>query len=327
MTLDASHDIDLVPSGYGRLNRYTRIIVDEALRRDITVEIRDAARGELVMTCAGRTVTTLESLSELTSAVAFRRCDDKRHTRAILECAGIAVPRGRSATFDQRDEGFLHERGELVVKPARGEQGWGITVGIRDVGHLQRAIASAAAVCPDVLLEERCGGDDLRVIVIGDEVVAAAVRRPPMVLGTGDHTVEELIELESERRSLATGGSARVPIDPMTLDAVRAGGYDLDDVLPRDVELMIRFNANVHSGGTIHDVTDELHPTLCEVAIRAAHAIEIPVVGLDLLVGSVTRPEYVMIEANEQPGLANHEPRPTAARFIDLLFPETRATR
>jgi hypothetical protein len=29
----------------------------------------------------------------------------------------------------------------------------------------------------------------------------------------------------------------------------------------------------------------------------------------------------VFIEANERPGLANHEPQPTAQRFIDLLFP------
>jgi GNAT-family acetyltransferase (TIGR03103 family) len=324
MTLDSAHDVRLVPTHYEDLSRYVRIIVDEALRRDIAVEIRDPKLGELVLSYDGRSVTTLESLSELTSAVAFRRCDDKRYTRAVFEQAGIVVPHGRSATFDLRDESFLHECGELVVKPARGEQGWGISVGIRDVGHLRRAITSAVAVCRDVLLEERCAGDDLRVIVIADEIVAAAVRRPPAVVGTGDHSVAELIELESERRAVATGGSGRVPIDPMTLDAVRAGGYDLDDVLPRDVELTIRFNANVHSGGTIHDVTDRLHPALAEVAIRAARAIDIPVVGLDLLVDSVTSPDYVMIEANEQPGLANHEPRPTAARFIDLLFPETR---
>jgi GNAT-family acetyltransferase (TIGR03103 family) len=323
MTLDTPRQIRLVPARYDELNRYTQIIVDEALRRDIDVEVRDPARGELALTCDGHTVTTLESLSELTSAVAFRRCDDKRYTRLVLERAGIAVPRGRSATFDQRDELFLHECDELVVKPARGEQGWGVSVGIRDAAQLQRAISSAAAVFPDVLLEERCAGDDLRVVVIGDEVVAAAVRRPPAVVGTGLHTVAELIELGSRQRADAIGGSARVPIDPMTLDAVRAGGYDLDDVVPRDAELTIRFNANVHSGGTIHDVTDELHPALADVAIRAARAIDIPVVGLDLLVESVTGPEYVMIEANEQPGLANHEPRPTAQRFVDLLFPQT----
>jgi hypothetical protein len=37
----------------------------------------------------------------------------------------------------------------------------------------------------------------------------------------------------------------------------------------------------------------------------------------------VEGPDYVIIEANERPGLANHEPQPTAERFVDLLFPQT----
>ena len=34
--------------------------------------------------------------------------------------------------------------------------------------------------------------------------------------------------------------------------------------------------------------------------------------------------DYAIIEANERPGLANHEPQPTAQRFVDLLFPHSR---
>jgi D-alanine-D-alanine ligase-like ATP-grasp enzyme len=86
----------------------------------------------------------------------------------------------------------------------------------------------------------------------------------------------------------------------------------------------VRRTANLHTGGTIRDVTDELHAALAAVAVAAARAIEIPVLGLDLIVPAVDGAEYVAIEANEQPGLANHEPRPTAQRFVDLLFPETR---
>ncbi|MFI5044232.1 MAG: N-acetylglutaminylglutamine synthetase, partial [Acidimicrobiales bacterium] len=88
----------------------------------------------------------------------------------------------------------------------------------------------------------------------------------------------------------------------------------------------VRRTANLHTGGTIHDVTDELHPALAEVAVRAAEAIGIPVLGLDLMVPAPDQADYVIIEANEQPGLANHEPQPTAERFIDLLFPETAAS-
>ena len=75
--------------------------------------------------------------------------------------------------------------------------------------------------------------------------------------------------------------------------------------------------------GTIHDVTAELHPILRDAAETAARALRIPVVGLDFLVPAPDSQQYVIIEANERPGLANHEPQPTAERFIDLLFPFT----
>jgi len=85
----------------------------------------------------------------------------------------------------------------------------------------------------------------------------------------------------------------------------------------------VRKTANLHTGGTIHDVTDQLHPELVRAAEAAARCLEIPVTGLDFMVPDVAGSDYVIIEANERPGLANHEPRPTAQRFVDLLFPET----
>jgi D-alanine-D-alanine ligase-like ATP-grasp enzyme len=85
----------------------------------------------------------------------------------------------------------------------------------------------------------------------------------------------------------------------------------------------VRNTANLHTGGTIHDVTAELHPTLADEAIKAARILNIPIVGMDFIVKSHDKPEYVFIEANERPGLANHEPQPTAARFVDFLFPDT----
>ena len=97
----------------------------------------------------------------------------------------------------------------------------------------------------------------------------------------------------------------------------------MEDVLATGEVLAVRKTANLHTGGTLHDVTSILHPRLCTASIDAAKAIEIPVTGLDLLVASPTRDKYVVIEANERPGLANHEPQPTAERFLDLMFPFT----
>ncbi len=307
------------------LNPYARIVADEAIRRGIAVTVLDADAGLLRLEHGGTSIVTRESLSQLTSAVAMSICDDKRLTRKIVEAAGVRVPRGHVATFDAGDREFLDEVGTVVVKPARGEQGQGITVGVRDAADLDTALERAGGPEATVVIEEQCPGDDLRVLVIDDKVVAAAIRRPATVVGTGEHTISDLIKTQSRRREAATGGESTIPLDDLTEATVQEDGWALDDVLPGGEALQVRRTANLHTGGTIHDVTDVLHPELAEAAVTAAKAIGIPVTGIDLMVPDVTEPAYAFIEANERPGLANHEPRPTAEAFIDLLFPRTTA--
>ncbi|MCZ2837879.1 N-acetylglutaminylglutamine synthetase [Modestobacter sp. VKM Ac-2985] len=314
------------PPGLNELNPYARIIADEALRRGIRVEVTDAEFGELRLALGGRSVLTRESLSEFTSAVAMSRCDDKRVTRRIMDRAGVRVPRGAvvSDGADAAARQLLADCGAVVVKPARGEQGKGITVGVRDEPSLERALALAVQYCPDVLVEELVAGDDLRVVVIDHRVVAAALRRPAEVVGDGRQDVAALVRETSRRRQRATGGESSIPLDDATAEVVADAGHAMDDVLPRGERLRVRRTANLHTGGTIDDVTDRLHPDIAASAVRASRAIGIPVTGLDFMVPDVAGPEHVFIEANERPGLANHEPQPTVARFVDLLFPETR---
>ncbi len=258
--------------------------------------------------------------------MAFCRCDHKRLTHRFLAEAGLRVPSQITAAEPSENETFLEHHGSVVVKPARGEQGAGISVDVRSGEELEEAVRIARKQCEEVLLEEYVEGQDLRVIVIDDKVVAAAVRRPPEITGTGEHTISKLIEKYNRRRMAATGGESRVPVDDETKRCVRASGYDLETVLPPGTVLQVRKTANLHTGGTIHDVTDRIHPTLKEASVAAAQALEIPVVGLDLAVPDLEAPDYWIIEANERPGLANHEPQPTAERFLDLLFPRTVAT-
>ena len=311
--------------GIDDVNPYARLLADEALRRGIGVRIVDAEAGLLELSHGGRTIQTRESLSELTTAVALAKCDDKRLTRRLLAEAGLSVPAGRLATGDSDDVAFLEDVGEVVVKPARGEQGQGVTVGVRTERELTDAVALAERYCPEVLLEECAEGDDLRVVVIDHQVVAAAIRRPAEVVGTGQHTIRELIAATSRRRAAATSGESVIPLDGVTVKAVADAGHELEDVLPAGVALRVRRTANLHTGGTIHDVTEQLHPVLADAAVRASQLLDIPVVGMDLLVPDATGPDHVIIEANERPGRANHEPHPTAERFVDLLFPATRA--
>ena len=306
------------------LNIYATILVDEARRRGIGVEVLDADAGYFALSLGARRIVCRESLSELTSAVAMSRCDDKAVTRRALTAAGLNMPAQREAGDEAADRAFLAKHGSVVVKPARGEQGAGVSVDITTEDELAKAVKRARRSCDRVLIEEFVSGADLRIIVIGGEVVAAAVRRPATIRGDGRHTVGELIEKQSRRRAAATGGESKIPVDDETERCIHQAGKTMDSVLPSGESLTVRKTANLHTGGTIEDVTPDLHPALAQAAVAAAAALDIPVVGFDFLVPAVNGPAYVIIEANERPGLANHEPQPTAARFVDLLFPQSR---
>ncbi|MBC8129799.1 MAG: N-acetylglutaminylglutamine synthetase [Rhizobiaceae bacterium] len=303
------------------LNPYARIIVDEALRRGIHAEVTDAAGGFFRLTQGGRSIHCRESLSELTSGVAVSICDDKAVTRRLVEAAGVVVPEQMEAGDDAALEAFIGKHGKIVVKPARGEQGRGVAVGIETIEEAHAAIAVAREQSERVLIEACFEGEDLRLVVIDFRLVAAALRKPPTVIGDGIKSIRDLIEHQSRRRAAATGGESRIPLDGETKRCIGQAGFSLDDVLGEGERLTVRKTANLHAGGTIHDVTGEVHPRLVEAAVAAARAIDIPVCGIDFMVASPLEPTYVFIEANERPGLANHEPQPTAERFVDLLFP------
>jgi len=312
------------PDRYSDLNIYARIIVDEARRRGIAVDILDAHHGYFRLSQGGRSITCRESLSELTSAIAMSRCDDKRVTRNMLTDSGLGMPAQIPADDPETVRDFLARYQRVVVKPARGEQGHGVQVDLRALDTVEAAITTAQRLCDDVIVEEMVEGEDLRIIVIGYQVIAAATRRPAEITGDGQQNIRTLIEKQSRRRQAATGGESYIPLDTETLRCIESADYSLDSILPAGQRLRVRKTANLHTGGTIHDVTGQLHPHLRDVAEQAARALEIPVVGFDFMVPDLAGEQYAIIEANERPGLANHEPQPTAQRFVDLLFPHSR---
>ncbi|MEM9010633.1 MAG: N-acetylglutaminylglutamine synthetase [Pseudomonadota bacterium] len=306
-------------------NPYARLIIDEARRRGIHTEAIDAPGGFFVLSHGGRSVRCRESLSEFTSAVAMSICDDKAATRRVVEAAGVSVPAQIAADDRPAVESFLARHGRVVVKPARGEQGRGVFIDLHDIEDVHAAIDAAGQISTPVIVEEFVEGEDLRLVVIDYRVVAAAVRRPAQIVGDGVSSARQLIDVQSRRRSVATGGESKIPFDAETERCLADCNLTLTDTPEKGQIVPVRKTANLHTGGTIHDVTDEAHPVLIQAAIDAARAIVIPVTGIDLMVKSPREPVYRFIEANERPGLANHEPRPTAERFLDLLFPMSAA--
>jgi GNAT-family acetyltransferase (TIGR03103 family) len=154
------------------LNPYARLIVDEALRRGVHVDITDAEGGFFRLSHGGRSIHCRESLSEMTSGVAMSICDDKAVTRRTVAKAGLSVPEQIAADADDETlEAFLAKHHKLVVKPARGEQGRGISVGVTTMKDLRAAIKQAREVCNQVLLEACFEGEDLRLVIIDYKLV------------------------------------------------------------------------------------------------------------------------------------------------------------
>lgn len=303
------------------LNPYASIIVDEARARGIGVDILDAQEGYFRLTRGGKSITCRESLTDLTSAIAMSRCQDKYVTNRWLQGGGLQVPPFQLATDATENRKFMEQHGRIVVKPANGEQGKGITVDVGSLQELSAAIDKARQFGDRTLLEALVPGEDLRIVVINYQVVAAAIRRPAEIIGDGVNTARTLIEKQSRRRQAATGGESSIPLDEETEKMLAAQRLSLNDVPSNGRRVPVRKTANLHTGGTIHDVTEVLHARLVDAAVKAARRLEIPIVGLDFMVLAPDKPEYVIIEANERAGLANHEPQPTAEKFIDLLFP------
>jgi GNAT-family acetyltransferase (TIGR03103 family) len=313
----------LGPGPEAEFNPYARIIVEEAHRRGIEVQVDDADAGLFTLIHGSRRVRCRESLSDLTSAISMTLCQDKSLTHKVLKAAGLNLPSQQLVGNADDNLAFLDEHERVVVKPLDGEQGQGVAVDLRTIEEVQQAIESARQFDSRVLLESFHEGLDLRILVIGFEVVAAAIRRPAEVVGDGQHSIGALIEAQSRRRQAATSGESKIPLDHETERTLYAAGYDYSSILPAGEHLFVRKTANLHTGGILEDVTAILHPTLVDAAVRAARALDIPMVGLDLMVPAADQPEYVFIEANERAGLANHEPQPTAERFVDLLFPHS----
>jgi D-alanine-D-alanine ligase-like ATP-grasp enzyme len=149
---------------------------------------------------------------------------------------------------------FSTSTGAVVVKPLDGEQGQGVAVDLQTIDDVSRP-SNARRFDSRVLLESFHEGLDLRILVIGFEVVAAAIRRPAEVVGDGQHSIGALIEAQSRRRQAATGGESKIPLDDETERTLQAAGYDYNSIAGGQ-RLAVRRTANLHTGGTLEDVTE-----------------------------------------------------------------------
>jgi cyanophycin synthetase len=296
-----------------RLGPSTGAIVAAAVARGIPY--RRLTQGSLVQFGWGSKQQRIQAAeTSFTSAIAESIAQDKELTKKLLHAAGVAVPHGQQVEEEDDAWAAAQEIGlPVVVKPRDGNQGKGISVNLVDEAQVRQAYRVAIEFRDDILVERYLPGHDYRLLVIGNKLVAAARRDPPLVIGDGEHTVRQLVEIVNRdpRRSDGHATSlTKIRFDDIALARLALQGYDADSVPPRGTRVILRNNANLSTGGTATDVTDDVHPELAACAIAAAQTIGLDICGIDVVCDTMLKPLEDqgggIVEVNAAPGLRMH---------------------
>ncbi|MCU0956649.1 MAG: cyanophycin synthetase [Hydrogenophaga sp.] len=295
-----------------RLGPSTGAIVQAAIARGIPY--RRLTSGSLVQFGWGSRQRRIWAAEiDSTSAVSESIAQDKDLTKTLLRAAGVPVPWGRPV--DSVDEAWEVAQAiglPVVIKPQDGNQGKGVTVNIVSREHLEVAYRVAAEV-GQVMVERFLPGNDFRLLVVGDRLVAAARRDPPFVIGDGEHTVRELVDQVNTDPRRGDGHATsltRIRIDDIAVARLKVQGLTPDDIPEKGRRVVLRNNANLSTGGTATDVTDEVHPDVAARAVAAARMVGLEICGVDVVCETVVRPLEEtgggMVEVNAAPGLRMH---------------------
>ncbi|MCW8173989.1 cyanophycin synthetase [Verminephrobacter aporrectodeae] len=315
-----------------RLGPSTGAIVQAAVARGIPY--RRLTHGSLVQFGWGSRQRRIQAAEiDATSAVAESIGQDKHLTKCLLHAAGVPVPLGEPvASVEQAWEVACKVGLPVVLKPQDGNQGKGVTVNVGDRAQLEAAYGTAAEYGA-VMVERFLPGHDYRLLVVGGQLVAAARRDPPQVLGDGRHTVRELVDTLNQDPRRGTGHATaltKVRLDDIALARLALQGLTPDCVAAKGQRVILRNNANLSTGGSATDVTDDVHPEVAARAVAAAQMVGLHICGVDMVAETVLRPLEEQgggfVEVNAAPGLRMHlapsygKPRNVGQAMVDRLY-------
>jgi len=272
-----------------------------------------------------------------TSSIGVELACDKEDTKYLLEQAEVEVPRGDIISKESSLEASCRYVGyPLVIKPIDGNHGRGITVDINSYDEALKGFNAAKEVSSRVIVEKYITGEDYRLLIINNVLVAAALRSPAHVIGDGKSTVGDLIADVNRDPRRGYGHEKEltaITINDLTKTIIGDAGYKLDSVLPEGEKLILKDTANLSTGGTAEDITDIVHPANVAMAERISKIIDLDICGIDIMTSDISKPLSetggAVLEVNAGPGFRMHLapteglPRNVAAPVVDKLFPQS----
>lgn len=263
---------------------------------------------------------------------------DKDLTKKLLNKNGIPVPLGKrflEATTNEEILDYAEKLGyPVVLKPTFGDQGIGVIANIKTASHLKEALLHVRQNFTDIVLERYIYGEEFRVYVLEDNVLAALKRIPANVKGDGIHTIRKLIEMKNRKRKQNPRlYTCLIKVDSDLKNHAKIAGFSLDSIPAKDERVFLRENSNVSTGGDSIDVTDELPVEIKKIAVKALKVMpEIAHAGIDIIVNPdlPLKKAGFVIEINTVPQIGSlvfpmiGQARDIPKALIDYYFPETK---
>ena len=310
------------------------LLVDAARERGLSV--KRLSKTLIRISDGSRRLLFCLDMPETTSSVSRSATNDKADTKVLLRRRGLPTPEGAVFRRRSRDEAwsFALSRLPVVVKPAGGTSGKGVTVNVSDRDHFEVAWTYARKAYPrqKIMVERYISGNDYRLFVIGQATRAVMRRWPPCVTGDGVSTIAELIERKNEERS----GNPHLRLSAIEVDArteynLRGRGLTESSVLESGQLVELHRVHNAAAGSESEDLTDVAHPGFCEIAVRAKRAFpRLTHAGVDILAQDISAaPEsqqWTICEVNSRPDPAFHhfpwkgQARDVAGALLEHLF-------
>jgi cyanophycin synthetase len=318
-----------------RLGPSTGSIVDEAVKRGIPF-IRLNKQSLVQLGYGVHQKRIRATIASTTSTIAVDIAGDKEETKNLLDAAQIPVPKGTVVRSEEGLKDAIDRYGyPLVIKPIDGNHGKGNTTNITTWEQATKALEAAQKYGRSVIVEKFITGHDFRVLVINYKFICAALRTPASVVGDGEHAIQWLIDETNKDPRRGYGHEkvlTQITIDQFTQKMLDEKGYTLETIPAKDELVLLKPTANLSTGGTSTDVTDEVHPVNIFMAERIARIIGLDICGIDIMAPDLKRPITenggAILEVNAAPGFRMHvEPAEGIARnaaepVIDMLFPK-----
>ena len=276
-----------------------------------------------------------------TNMISTDIASNKHATKKLLGEMGVPVPKGyKIREADELAETVKSVGFPCVVKPLNGNHGKGATVGIMNLEDAKTAFGKAQEYSRWVVVEKMLDGADFRGLVVNNRLIAVAERIPARVIGDGKQTIQQLIDETNSDPRRGYGHEnvlTLIDVNPQTERLIHAKNYTLETVLPKDEILYLKTTANISTGGTAIDRTDEVHPENVFLIERIAKIIGLDVAGIDIIAPNISEPLREngggIIEVNAAPGFRMHLApsegigRNVAEHVIDMLFPPGKPSR